>query len=125
MARRNVTCAAIGNNYLEQERSSKVSTFSTFNGQQYGIFGYEAAEKCLNKSSMTENQDFGKKQKSGKNEIDENMKYLLDLHEEDTCLKSCTTDCIVSEWGKWSSCQGKCVGVPTGMIKITVIACSY
>ena len=36
-----------------------------------------------------------------------------DTEEVDTCLKSCPTDCVLSEWSTWSSCQGKCTTVIT------------
>ena len=36
-----------------------------------------------------------------------------DSNEVDGCLKSCATDCSVSEWSAWSQCHGKCVTVKT------------
>jgi hypothetical protein len=33
--------------------------------------------------------------------------------EEELCLKSCPTDCILSVWSSWSDCTGQCVGSQT------------
>ena len=107
VARRNVTCAAVGNDYAENQRTLTNVSPSSLNYnmvQTLSNFGYEPAEKCYNKSPVTFPPD-------------EKKKYILDLHDEDTCLKSCSTDCIVSEWGEWTSCRGKCVGVQTGKIR--------
>ena len=111
MARRNVSCTIVGNNYLERKIPSKFSS-TNFNTINYNKFqtsdeiGFEPKEKCFNNSQI----EFPLTNKE---------KKILDLHEEDTCLKSCSTDCILSEWGEWNSCHGKCVGVPTGKFMLT------
>ena len=108
MARRNISCATVGDKYLERDTSSKFIP-TNFNTMNYNSFqtsteiGYEPTEKCFNNSRI----GFP---------LNRKQKQILDLHEEDTCLKSCSTDCILSEWGDWSNCHGKCVGVPTGEI---------
>ena len=63
--------------------------------------GREPLEKCFNNTKLTW-------------PLNEKQKHIFDLHEEDTCLTSCSTDCILSEWGEWGECHGKCVGVDTG-----------
>ena len=93
--------------------SSKISS-SNFITLNYNNFqtskrvGYEPAEKCFNKSAINL-------------PLNEKKKYILDLHEEDTCLTSCSTDCILSKWGEWGGCHGKCVGVPTGKTSLKII----
>ena len=109
MARRNVSCATVNSNSHSTETPSKLST-SHFriltNNEIQAIstrsIGYEPQEKCFNETVV----------KSWP--LNQKQKQILDLHEEDSCLKSCSTDCILSEWGEWSECHGKCIGAPTG-----------
>ena len=106
VARRNVSCATVDNNYLERKGTSQYSStnfvFFDYNNfhTQNGV-GYEPEEKCFNDSQIHL-------------PLNEKQKHIFDLHEEETCLKSCATDCVLSEWGEWNACRGKCVGVPTG-----------
>ena len=58
----------------------------------------------------------------GKTKLLENLgsfgrRSLLELEEVGECLKSCPTDCVLTEWSPWTSCQSlkgpKCVGSHT------------
>ena len=105
VASRNVSCATV-ENYSERRGTSKYPTsnflFFDYNNfhTQNGV-GYEPEEKCFNDSKTHL-------------PLNEKQKVIFDLHEEQTCLEPCATDCVLSEWGAWSECRGKCVGVPTG-----------
>ena len=113
VARRNVSCATVNSNSHSTEIPSKLST-SHFriltNNEIQAIstrsIGYEPQEKCFNETVV----------KSWP--LNQKQKQILDLHEEDSCLKSCSTDCILSEWGEWSECHGKCIGAPTGNLAL-------
>ena len=104
-----MSCATVNSNSHSTEIPSKLSTshFRTLTNNEIQALstsniGYEPQEKCFN-DTVVKSWPLNQKQKQ-----------ILDLHEEDSCLKSCSTDCILSEWGEWSECHGKCIGAPTG-----------
>ena len=104
MARRNISCATVDDRNIVDDRIFSPTNFITMNYNNFqtsNAIGYEPTEKCFNNTRI----GFP---------LNKRQKQILDLHEEDTCLKPCSTDCILSEWGEWSHCHGKCVGVPTG-----------